>query len=105
MLQAAVLGRRMASAIRTHSGEAQMNSTMMDSPLTITALLRRGARVFPESEVITCEGDTSRHARFAEVAGRIQRLASALQSLGIKKDDRVGTLSWNHQEHLEAYFA
>jgi len=82
-----------------------MNSTMMDSPLTITALLRRGARVFAGSEVITCEGEASRHARFGDVAERTQRLAAALQALGVKKDDRVGTLSWNHQEHLEAYFA
>jgi fatty-acyl-CoA synthase len=82
-----------------------MNSTMMDSPLTITALLMRGARVFPESEVITCEGETSRHARFADVATRIQQLAGALRALGVKADDRVGTLCWNHQEHLEAYFA
>ncbi|TMB90671.1 MAG: long-chain fatty acid--CoA ligase [Chloroflexi bacterium] len=82
-----------------------MNSTMMDSPLTITALLRRGARVFAGSEVITCEGEASRHARFGDVAERTQRLAAALQALGVKQDDRVGTLSWNHQEHLEAYFA
>ena len=40
-----------------------MNSTMMDSPLTITALMHRGASVFPDSEIITCEGETSRHAR------------------------------------------
>src|SRR5437660_12251713 len=82
-----------------------MNSTVRGSPLTSTALLRRGARVFAGSEVITCEGEASRHARFGDVAGRTQRLAAALQALGVKKDDRVGTLSWSHQEHLEAYVA
>jgi fatty-acyl-CoA synthase len=82
-----------------------MKSTMMDSPLTITDLLRRGSRLFPDSEVITCEGETSQHTRYAEVAARIPRLASSLQGLGVGRDDRVGTLSWNHREHLEAYFA
>jgi fatty-acyl-CoA synthase len=82
-----------------------MKSTMQDSPLTLTSLLRRGQSVFPNSEIITCEGEGSRHTRFADVATRIARLASALRSLGVKAGDRVGTLCWNHQEHFEAYFA
>ena len=35
----------------------------------------------------------------------MKRLAAALQGLGIAPGDRVGTLCWNHQEHIEAYFA
>ena len=35
----------------------------------------------------------------------MNRLAGALQNLGIVAGDRVGTLCWNHQEHIEAYFA
>ena len=82
-----------------------MESTMQDSPLTITALFRRGERVFPRSEVITFEGEGSRHARYADLAARVPRLANALRELGVKADDRVGTLCWNEHEHLEAYFA
>ncbi|MBV9101387.1 MAG: long-chain fatty acid--CoA ligase [Candidatus Dormibacteraeota bacterium] len=81
-----------------------MKSTMQDIPLTLTALLRRG-ELFPRSEVVTCEGETSRRATFPEVAARIPRLAAALRELGVQPEDRVGTLCWNHQEHLEAYFA
>jgi fatty-acyl-CoA synthase len=36
---------------------------------------------------------------------RSKRLAVALQQLGIGPGDRVGTLGWNHAQHLEAYFA
>ncbi|TMF15154.1 MAG: long-chain fatty acid--CoA ligase, partial [Chloroflexi bacterium] len=82
-----------------------MKSTMQDAPLTVTDILRRGERVFPDSEVITFQGERSRHTRFGDVAARIPRLASALERLGVRQGERVGTLCWNHQEHLEAYFA
>jgi fatty-acyl-CoA synthase len=82
-----------------------MKSTMQDAPLSITALFRRGADLFPDSEVITFEGEQARHTRYAVVAERVQRLAGALRTLGIVEGDRVATLCWNHQEHLEAYFA
>src|SRR5690242_485309 len=82
-----------------------MQSTMQEVPLTVTELFRRGATVFPDSEVITCEGETASHASFAAVAARVPRLANALRDLGVRVGDRVGTLCWNEQEHLEAYFA
>jgi fatty-acyl-CoA synthase len=50
-------------------------------------------------------GDHARRATFAEVGERVRRLARALQRLGIVPGDRVGTFCWNHQEHLEAYYA
>ncbi|MFN2581703.1 MAG: long-chain fatty acid--CoA ligase [Candidatus Dormibacteria bacterium] len=82
-----------------------MDSTMQDVPLTLTEVLRRGERVFPDSEVITFQGESARHTRFGDVATRIRRLANGLRRLGVQPGDRVGTLCWNHQEHQEAYFA
>ena len=82
-----------------------MNSTMQDSPLSITELFRHGTNVFPDSEIITFEGEQARHTSFAKVAERVNRLAGALRTLGIVPGDRVATLCWNHQEHIEAYFA
>ncbi|TMD96411.1 MAG: long-chain fatty acid--CoA ligase, partial [Chloroflexi bacterium] len=82
-----------------------MQSTMQDGDLTITDILRRGARVFPESQVVSFKGESSTRGSFAEVAERAGRLAGALKRLGIQPGDRVGTLCWNNQEHLEAYLA
>ena len=45
-----------------------MQSTMMDFPLTVGAILRHGARVYADSEVVTFEGDRCRRKTFAEVA-------------------------------------
>ena len=80
-------------------------STMQDFPLTISAILRHGQRVYPESECVTWTDDGARRASFAEVGANAARLANALAELGIENGDRVGTFCWNTQEHLEAYFA
>jgi len=80
-------------------------STMSDYQLTIGSIFEHGVRVHAESEVLTWMGDNARRATFREVGDRVRRLANALQRLGIRPGDRVGTLCWNHQEHLEAYYS
>ena len=82
-----------------------MKSTMQDYPLTIASLYRRGRDIFGGSKVVTFQGQDSRRATFTDVAGRAEKLASALARLGIGEGDRVGTFSWNNQEHQEAYLA
>src|SRR3954454_7608405 len=84
---------------------ARMFSTMMDYPLTIGSILEYGVKVHSESQVLTWTGDGPRSASFREVGARAKQLARALEKLGIRPGDRVGTLCWNTQEHLEAYFA
>jgi fatty-acyl-CoA synthase len=87
-------------------GERAISSTMQDDfPLTIGAILHHGATVFGRSECLTWEGDHARRTSYADIATNAKRLASALQSLGVTTGDRVATLCWNHQEHLEAYYA
>jgi len=82
-----------------------MLSTMQDYPLTISSLLEYGAKIHSGSEVLTWTGEEAHHATFSQVAARARKLAAALRRLGIRSGDRVGTLCWNTQEHLEAYFA
>jgi fatty-acyl-CoA synthase len=82
-----------------------MKSTMMDVPLTVTALMRYGTSAFAEREVVTATADGARRQSYAATGTRAARLAGALRSLGVDGDQRVATLLWNNAEHLEAYLA
>jgi fatty-acyl-CoA synthase len=78
----------------------------METPLTVTSIMRYGTTVFGDKEVVTCAGDApSRRRTYAAVGERAARLAGALRSLGVDADQRVATFMWNNAEHLEAYFA
>src|ERR1700722_10252113 len=78
---------------------------MMDVPLTVGMIMRHGATVHGDSEVVTWTGDGARRANYAQVVRRAARLAGALRALGITGDQRVAPFQWNNQEHLEAYLA
>jgi len=89
-----------------------MRATMMDTPLTITALMRYGTTAYGDHEVITATargageaGGDMRRRPYREIGRRSARLAGALRSLGVTGDQRVATLMWNNAEHLEAYLA
>jgi len=79
---------------------------MQDFPLTIGSIMRFGAEVFGDSEVVTlCDGGERRRRSFAETAERAARLANVLRWLGIDGDQRVATFMWNNAEHFETYLA
>jgi fatty-acyl-CoA synthase len=80
-------------------------STMSDFPLTIGSIFEYGLMVHGASQVATWTGDGVKRTSFREMGGRVKRLAGALKRLGIRPGDRVGTLCWNTQEHLETYYA
>jgi fatty-acyl-CoA synthase len=83
-----------------------VDSTMMDTPLTVTSIMRYGTTAFGTREVITCAGEAPPRRRdYATVGERAARLANALRSLGVDADQRVATFMWNNAEHLEAYVA
>jgi fatty-acyl-CoA synthase len=80
-------------------------STMQDFPLTLTAAMRHGAKVYPNSVCVSWTENGPRCGTFAEIGANANRLAHALAKLGIGDGDRVGTFMWNSQEHMEAYLA
>ncbi|GBD93961.1 long-chain-fatty-acid--CoA ligase [bacterium BMS3Abin05] len=79
---------------------------MMNYPLTLTNLLKRGTTLFPQKEIVSRELDgTIVRLNYGEFYRRTAQLANALRELGITKNKRVGTLAWNTHRHLELYFA
>jgi fatty-acyl-CoA synthase len=79
---------------------------MMEYQLTLPTILRRAESMFGDKEIVTRLPDKSIHRyTYRDFAIRVKRLAVALQQLGVRQGDRVATLSWNHYQHLEAYFA
>src|SRR5664279_3645216 len=84
---------------------AVIRSTMMDVPLSLNHLLGRAGTLFPAKTIVSRLPDkTLRTHTYGEYHRRTLALASALQTLGLKKGDRVATLCWNHHAHLECYF-
>ena len=78
---------------------------MMNVPLTISSMIERAEKLFPKKEIVSRTHDTTITLTYKELGERTRRLASALKKLGIKEEERVGTLAWNHHRHVEAYFA
>ncbi|MEZ4237417.1 MAG: long-chain-fatty-acid--CoA ligase [Myxococcota bacterium] len=83
-----------------------MNGLMMDQPLLVSSILEFAAKFHGDVEVVTrtVEGPIVR-TTWREVARRVRKLANALRGLGIGEGDRVATIAWNTQRHLELYFA
>jgi fatty-acyl-CoA synthase len=79
---------------------------MMDYPLTIRSIYERARTLFPEKQIVSRRGpDAVARTTYGEWAERVARLAGALRELGVGRGDRVATFCWNHDRHLESYFA
>lgn len=72
------------------------------TPLTIGHILENNARRFGDDPALVC-GDQTRTHR--ELFQNGCRLATALERLGMRKQDRMAVLSMNNLEFIEAYVA
>ena len=83
-----------------------MLGQMMNQPLLISSLLVHAERHHARREIVTrrVEGDIHR-TTWAALAARSRKLANALLGLGLAAPQRVGTLAWNTDRHMELYFA
>jgi fatty-acyl-CoA synthase len=81
-----------------------MQGMMMDFPLTLQYILRRAESIFPRREVVTKTAHGTHRTTYADMARRARKLGSALDRLGLKRGDRVGSFAWNTYRHLELYF-
>jgi fatty-acyl-CoA synthase len=78
---------------------------MMDYPLTVRTIYQRALTLFPDKPLVTRLPEGVRRTTYGEWAERVARLAGGLRDLGVGRGDRVATFCWNHDRHLEAYFA
>lgn len=83
------------------------NPSMQDQFVNLVDVLEYAARYHGQVEVVSrrVEDDQIAHSTYAETAERTRKLASALRKLGVQFGDRVGTLAWNTNRHLEAWYA
>ena len=91
-------------AARVTRGNAMLG-LMQDRPLLISQMIDFAAAYYPDVEIVTrtVEGPIHRYG-YRDAAKRAKQLAEALQGLGIKLGDRVGTIAWNTYRHFELYF-
>ncbi|ADL18918.1 Acyl-CoA ligase (acyl-CoA synthetase) [Acidilobus saccharovorans 345-15] len=75
------------------------------SELTITRIYERAKYLFPDQEIVYRTRRGVFRYTYSDFADRVERLASALSSLGVKGLDRVATMDWNTHWHLEEYYA
>ena len=70
--------------------------------LTPVNFIRRSAEVYPD-RVAVVHGE--KRYTYAQFYGRVNRLANALKSIGVKRGDKVAFISPNIPPMLEAHFA
>ncbi len=82
-----------------------IDGAMQDYALTLDKFLLHAAKWHPDTEVVTArEAGGIDRIGYAALAERARRVSGALHGLGIEHGDRVATLAWNTQEHMEAWY-
>jgi acyl-CoA synthetase (AMP-forming)/AMP-acid ligase II len=77
---------------------------MQDWPLRVMRILDHAEREHGTREVVSLEACGKTRSNWAQVARDARRLARALERLGVRKGDRIGTLAMNHGRHLVAWY-
>ncbi|HJN49758.1 MAG: long-chain fatty acid--CoA ligase [Pseudomonadales bacterium] len=76
---------------------------MQKTPLLMSRIVKRGAVVSPEEEIVTLTADGSHRQSYKTTWERANQLAGALKEHGIQVGDRVASFMWNNWRHLELY--
>jgi fatty-acyl-CoA synthase len=82
-----------------------MLGLMQDWPLTVDKILDHAHAWFPKREVVTrsLEGPLSR-TTYGNIWRRAKQVTNALCERGIVLGDRVATLAWNTERHMEVWY-
>jgi fatty-acyl-CoA synthase len=82
-----------------------MHGLMQDWPLTVDKILDHANSWFPQREIVTrsLEGPITR-TTYGAIWARAKQVTNALRASGIVLGDRVATLAWNTDRHMEAWY-
>lgn len=75
---------------------------MQSYALTVDKFLDHAAKWFGDREIVTAGAG---RIGYSDLRIRANRLSGALLGLGLQAGDRIATLAWNTQHHLETYYA
>ena len=83
-----------------------MLGLMQNWPLTVDRVLDHANSAFPEREVVTRAIESGELVRvnYASIHARAKQVTSALRERSIAMGDRIATLAWNTDRHLEAWY-
>ena len=83
-----------------------MLGLMQDWPLTVDRVLDHAKTVFPDREVVTRRVEEPAIARttYAQIWTRAKQASNALKARGVGLGDRVATLAWNTDRHIEIWY-
>ncbi len=82
-----------------------MHGLMQDRPLLISSLIEHAATFHPRTEIVSRLPEGTLHRTdWLGVRQRARQVANALQALGVRPGERVGTLAWNSYRHLALYY-
>ena len=82
------------------------DGTMQDFPLTLDKILDHAAKWHPDTEIVTARGDRpSDRVNYRGLKSRALKTSHVLGELGVTLGQRVATLAWNTQAHMEAWYA
>jgi acyl-CoA synthetase (AMP-forming)/AMP-acid ligase II len=88
------------------SHQRQVFHQMQHHAFTLDKFIDHAAKWHGASTVAAASrGAVLQRAGYAELRTRSNRLSGALLATGLGVGDRVGTLAWNTQHHLELYYA
>lgn len=77
--------------------------TMQNTPLLMSRIVGRGAKLDPEVEVVTMQADGTHRQTLKQTWDRANQVAHALKAHGIEISDRIGSFMWSNYRHLELY--
>ncbi|MEM1151567.1 MAG: long-chain-fatty-acid--CoA ligase [Pseudomonadota bacterium] len=82
-----------------------MQGIMQDWPLTVDKIMVHANLINPTREIVTrrVSGDIVR-TTYSDVYGHAKQVSNALKGIGIGLGDRVATLGWNSDRHMETWY-